>query len=74
MQLFDATVPSPVKHWDPTILHNPGHVSPQREEVLEWARASPEIRSILSSDLVLYEHAVEVFRRQTTYYLGTVWN
>lgn len=73
MQLFDAVIPSPVRHWDPEMIHNPGHASPARDEVLRWAHSNSEIREILSADLALYEFALEVFKRQTRHHLGTIW-
>lgn len=73
MKLFDAVIQSPVKWWDPKMMHNPGHLSPARDEVLRWAHTSSEIRAILSADLMLYEFALGVFKRQTSHHLGTVW-
>lgn len=73
MQLFDAVVESPVRKWDAALLRNPGQTSPKRDEVLQWAHQSAEIRKIIAGDLVLYDIALDIFKRQTNQVLGTIW-
>lgn len=73
MKLFDATVRSPVREWSTQEHANPGHRSVEREKVLAWAYESPDIRRVLAGDLLLYDMAFAIFRRQTSEALGTVW-
>lgn len=74
MQLFDAVVESPVRKWDAELLRNPGQTSSKRDEVLQWAYQSPEIRLALAGDLVLYDIALDIFKGQTNRVLGSVWS
>eukprot|EP00904_Undaria_pinnatifida_P005222 jgi/Undpi1/182/HiC_scaffold_1.g00179.m1 len=74
MQLFDATIKSPVRKWNHHEAHNPGVESPEREALLKWAHVDPELRSILAADLLLYSFGVLIFKHQTTAALGTVWD
>lgn len=73
MQLFDAKVRSPVREWSAAEHANQGHMSPEREELLEWAHNSTEIRRVIAGDLLLYDLSLSIFRRQTKEALGTVW-
>lgn len=74
MGLFDATVRSPVKQWtDMAFRVNEGSETQRRRQLQEWALNSPEIRTIVEGDLLLYEHALSLFRSQTAEALGTVW-
>lgn len=73
MQLFDAVVRSPVWKWDAGMMHNTGNVSETRRKVLDWAYESEDIRSIIAADLMLYDIAKDIFKRQTGEILGTVW-
>lgn len=73
MQLFDAVVQSPVQSWVSTQARNIGTNPDRREEVLQWAHQSGALRDILASDLALYEHALELFKRQTAVHLGRQW-
>lgn len=70
MRLFDATVSSPTRQWDEHVQQNPGHQSEERQELLQWALLSPELRKILAADLLLYDFAVMTFRSQTRHLLG----
>lgn len=74
MQLFDAKVKSPVETWDASVSHNPGVSNDAREELLTWARSSPELHSLLSADVHIYNFSKAVFRSQTQAALGTVWD
>ena len=73
MQLFDAKVRSPVKDWQNIQISNSGKKSELRDSVHKWAHMSPEIHSILATDMLLYDYAFSVFKMQTTETLGTVW-
>lgn len=73
MQLFDATVSSPVQEWDSGEAVNPGPRSGEREMLLRWAHSSPEIRQAVGGDLMLYDLALSIFKRQTATELGVVW-
>ena len=42
-------------------------------QVHQWARMSPEIHAILATDLLLYEFAVILFKKQTADSLGIEW-
>ncbi|CAM9540281.1 unnamed protein product, partial [Hapterophycus canaliculatus] len=70
MRLFDATVSSPVQEWDSGEAVNPGPRSREREMLLRWAHSSPEIRQAVGGDLMLYDLALSIFKRQTTAALG----
>ncbi|CAM9632784.1 unnamed protein product [Scytosiphon promiscuus] len=74
MQLFDATVKSSVRKWDAGVSLNHGVDLVGRESLLQWAYVSPEINVALTADILLYEFAREVFKRQTSAVLGTVWD
>lgn len=74
MQLFDATVTSPVSQWDAGKVANIGLRSPEREALLDWAHTSSELFALLAPDLLLYEFALSVFQRQTRDILGKVWS
>lgn len=74
MQLFDATVKSSVRRWDANVSLNHGVDVVGRDSLLQWAYISPEINVALAADILLYEYAVEVFKRQTSAVLGTVWD
>lgn len=74
MELFDATVKSPVQRWsDYSDKVNEGTQSERRLALQEWALNSPETRKMFEGDLILYEHALSLFRAQTHNSLGTVW-
>ena len=73
MELFDATLKTPVAHWTANKISNPGRQSPVREELLEWAHLNTELRRFLAPDLMLYDLAVSVFQQQTSAALGTKW-
>lgn len=73
MELFDARVTSSVRLWDTDLAVNPGNRSVARTDVLEWAYTSPEVHSVLASDLLLYEFAVSVFKQQTATSLQATW-
>ncbi|CAN0219045.1 unnamed protein product [Scytosiphon promiscuus] len=74
MQLFDARIKSPVRDWQNIQKSNPGQLSGIRDEVYQWAHLSPEIHRAMSTDLLLYDYAVSVFKLQTTATLGTQWD
>lgn len=74
MKLFNATVTSPVRNWDATVVLNGGIMPEGRAELLEWALLSPEINAVLAADLTLYHFAVLLFRHQTSTILGKEWN
>lgn len=73
MDLFNATVKSSVRSWDATVFLNGGVVPGERAELLEWAYLSPEINVALAADMMLYDYAVILFRRQTSAVLGKKW-
>lgn len=73
MDLFQATVTSPVVQWDKGVKANPGRISPEREGLTTWANSSPDIRKIMAGDLLVYDMAMEIFKRQTTEAAVTVW-
>lgn len=73
MELFDAVISSPVQQWGSGEAVNPGPQSGQREMLLRWAHSSPEIRQAVGGDLLLYDLALSIFKRQTAEALGTVW-
>lgn len=74
MRLFDARVKSPVARWtDLAFKVNPGTQSAKRQELLEWAYRSREVRQIVEGDLLLYEHGRTLFEKQTAESLGTTW-
>eukprot|EP00752_Nemacystus_decipiens_P011552 g10258.t1 len=74
MELFNARVKSPVRDWT---LHNipvnAGRASGLKEDVLEWAKSSPEILRVVEADMLLYNYSMDIFKRQTAESLGTVW-
>lgn len=74
MALFNATVQSPVRQWNPTPVHDAGSTSAFQQEVLEWACLSPEIHTVLSADMLLYDLSLAIFKNQTNSVLGTVWD
>lgn len=74
MQLFDARVKSPVRDWQNIQKSNPGQLSGIRDEVYQWAHLSPEIHRAMSTDMLLYDYAVSVFKLQTKATLGTQWD
>eukprot|EP00904_Undaria_pinnatifida_P005211 jgi/Undpi1/181/HiC_scaffold_1.g00178.m1 len=74
MDLFNATVKSSVRSWDATVFLNGGVVPGERAELLEWAYLSPEINVALAADMMLYDYAVILFRRQTSAVLGKKWD
>lgn len=65
MQLFDSTVRTPTRRWNANVERNRGTQSDVRQEVMEWARESEELRRIMSVDLLLYEWAGAIFANQT---------
>lgn len=73
MQLFNATVNSSVRNWDAGMWLNHGEHSFGRDALLQWAYVSPEINIALAADIMLYDFAVEVFKRQTREVLGKEW-
>lgn len=73
MELFNATVKTPLREWNPELVLNPGPQSAERNDLLEWARASPEIRWAMKTDMIIYDFAMEIFRNQTHEFLGTDW-
>lgn len=74
MELFDARVVSPVRRWETNLAVNPGNQSEARNEVLAWARTSPEVHSVLAADLLLYDFALAVFKQQTAISLQVEWD
>lgn len=74
MDLFNARVKSPVRDWREQKLANPGVASEVREHILTWAHESPQIHRAMATDILLYDFAVTVFKKQTTESLGTVWH
>lgn len=75
MELFDKKIKCPVKRWrDIDHVVNAGTESTKRQELLRWAYKSEKIRSIVEGDLLLYEHGLSIFKRQTADALGTVWD
>eukprot|EP00904_Undaria_pinnatifida_P009827 jgi/Undpi1/5975/HiC_scaffold_2.g01249.m1 len=73
MELFDATVVSPVRQWDAGTQSNPGKQSDVRQRLLDWAHLNTELRRYLAPDLMIYDLAVAVFKQQTAAALGTEW-
>lgn len=73
MQLFNATIKSSVRSWDSSLLLNAGITTPERDEVLRWAYLSPEINIALAADILLYDYALSVFKKQTSAVLGVEW-
>ena len=73
MELFDAVIVSPVREWNQLVAYNQGPQSLERQTLLKWALLDPEIHSVLSADLLLYNYGVFVFKHQTTQALGTTW-
>lgn len=73
MDLFDAVILSPVEQWGGEEAVNPGPKSSEREMLLRWAHSSPEIRQAVGGDLLLYDLALSIFKRQTAEALGVVW-
>lgn len=73
MELFDAKVKSPVRQWSTDYAKNQAIVSPERQALLDWVNETEEFKTILAADLLLYEHAVDIFRRQTSAALNTRW-
>lgn len=73
MQLFDARVRSPVRHWNATVQSNPGKLSGLRDDVHSWARTSSDIHRVIGADILVYSFAVFVFKQQTAETLGTRW-
>lgn len=73
MQLFDATISSPVQQWDSGEATNHGPQTGEREMLLRWAHSSPGIRQAVGGDLLLYDLALSIFKRQTAAALGTIW-
>lgn len=55
MQLFNATVKSPVRNWNANLLLNQGVADFGREALLQWAYVSPDLNVALASDIVLYD-------------------
>ena len=49
------------------------HVRLGAEQVLQWARTSPDIHTMLALDLTLYAFAVAIFKQQTADTLGINW-
>lgn len=73
MELLDATIVSPVREWNRHELANQGPQSAGREELREWALASPEIQKVVACDLLLYDLSLSIFKRQAADALGIVW-
>lgn len=74
MKLFDATIKSPIVRWaDHVSKINAGRWSHVRQELLRWAHKSEEILGVVKADLLLYEHGLTLFKRQTTESLGMIW-
>lgn len=73
MQLFNATVKSSVRNWDAGMWLNHGVHDFGRVSLLQWAYLSPELNAVLAADILLYDFAVEVFKRQTHEALGKEW-
>ncbi|CAN0193851.1 unnamed protein product [Ascophyllum nodosum] len=73
MELFDAVIVSPVREWNQLVAYNQGPQSLERQSLLKWALLDPEIHSVLSADLLLYNYGVFVFKHQTSQALGTTW-
>eukprot|EP00904_Undaria_pinnatifida_P007410 jgi/Undpi1/379/HiC_scaffold_1.g00375.m1 len=74
MQLFNVKVTSPVHDWLSAPASNKATLSDERQALLDWAHASPQLHAALAADLYLYEEAVAVFRHQTAEALGTKWD
>ena len=53
MALFDASVKSPVRKWNPKLVSNTGSRSERKQQVLEWAYLSPEIHRVIAADMLL---------------------
>lgn len=45
----------------------------EREALKQWAHNSPEVHSVLSADMHIYNYALSLFKEQTTSSLGAVW-
>lgn len=74
MQLFDAKVTTPVRHWNASIASNKASGSDERQVLLDWARSSLQLNTALAADILLYEQAVAVFRQQTSETLHIHWD
>lgn len=74
MELFEAKVTSPVRHWNSSLASNKAVLSDERQALLDWAHASPQLSTALAADIFLYEQAVAVFRQQTSETLNTKWD
>lgn len=74
MELFNAKVKTPVRQWHASVAANQAPKSPERQALLEWAYESPELKTWLAADMQLYEHAVAVFRQQTSATLNVRWD
>ncbi|CAN0146142.1 unnamed protein product [Ascophyllum nodosum] len=74
MALFDASVKSPVRKWNPKLVSNTGSRSERKQQVLEWAYLSPEIHGVIAADMLLYEMTMDLFKNQTAEVLGTKWS
>lgn len=74
MELFDANVRSSVQRWNTSHHANMGHQSDKRNELLRWAHESPGIQRAIAGDMLLYEMARSVFKRQTRESLGKSWD
>jgi len=55
MELFNATIKSPVRSWDAHLFLNQGFGQLGREALLQWAYLSPDLNAALASDIVLYD-------------------
>lgn len=74
MQLFNATLKTPLREWRTDMVINTGLQTEARQSLLQWAHSSPEIHDAIITDIVLYDFAVERFKEQTRTVLGTVWD
>ena len=53
MALFNVSVKSPVRKWNPMLVSNTSSRSERKQQVLEWAYLSPEILGVIAADIVL---------------------
>ena len=74
MELYNAKVKSPVQHWNASVAANQADHSLERQALLAWAYESQELHTLLAADLLFYEFAVAIFRRQTSATLNIHWD
>lgn len=72
MDLFNARVKGPVRDWREQKQTNAGVNSEVRDKISAWAHRSPEIHKTMATDLLLYDFALAMFKKQTAESLSIV--